>query len=45
MSIDRKKSGLIDFNNRFALGMKAPLISRDVYRIRLLIDKASAEIL
>ena len=44
MSIDRKKSGLIDFNNRFALGMKAPLISRDVYRIRLLIDKASAEI-
>jgi fructan beta-fructosidase len=44
LSIDRKKSGLIDFNDRFAMGMNAPLIKRDVYRIRLLVDKASAEI-
>ena len=44
LSIDRKKSGLIDFNDRFALGMNAPLIKRDAYRIRLLVDKASAEI-
>ena len=44
LCIDRKKGGLIDFNDRFALGMNAPLIKRDVYRIRLLVDKASAEI-
>ena len=44
LSIDRKKSGLIDFNDRFAMGMNAPLIKRDAYRIRLLVDKASAEI-
>lgn len=44
LSIDRKKSGLIDFNDRFAMGMNAPLIKRDAYRIRLLVDKTSAEI-
>ena len=44
LSIDRKKTGLIDFNDRFAMGMNAPLIKREAYRIRLLIDKASAEI-
>jgi len=43
-SIDRKKSGLIDFNDRFAMGMNAALIKRNAYRIRLLVDKASAEI-
>ncbi len=44
LSIDRKKSGLIDFNDRFAMGMNAPLMKRNAYRIRLLVDKASAEI-
>ncbi len=44
LSIDRKNSGLINFNDRFALGMNAPLIKKDAYRIRLLVDKASAEI-
>jgi fructan beta-fructosidase len=44
LSIDRKKSGMIDFNDHFALGMNAPLIKRDAYLIRLLVDKASAEI-
>ena len=43
-SIDRKKSGLTDFNDRFAMGMSAPLIKRAVYNVRLLIDRASAEI-
>lgn len=44
VSIDRKKSGLIDFNDKFAMGMSAPLIKKDAYRIRLLVDKASAEL-
>jgi len=44
LSIDRKKSGLTDFNDRFAMGMNAPLIKKATYNIRLLIDKASAEI-
>ena len=44
LSIDRKKSGLNDFSKHFALGMNAPLIKRDEYRIRLLVDKASAEL-
>lgn len=44
VSIDRKKSGLTDFNDRFAMGMNAPLLKKDTYRIRLLVDKASAEL-
>jgi len=44
VSIDRKKSGLTDFNDRFAMGMNAPLVKKDVYKIRLLVDKASAEL-
>lgn len=44
VSIDRKKSGLTEFNDRFAAGMNAPLVKKDVYRIRLLVDKASAEL-
>ena len=43
-SIDRKKSGNIDFNDRFELGMNAPLITRPAYTIRLLVDKASVEL-
>ena len=43
-SIDRKQSGMTDFNDRFALGMNAPIGKKDVYRIRLLVDKASAEL-
>ena len=44
LSIYRKKSGLTEFNDRFAMGMNAPLAKKDVYRIRLLVDKASAEL-
>ncbi len=43
-SIDRKQSGLTDFNDRFAMGMNAPLGKKDAYKIRLLVDKASAEL-
>ncbi len=43
-SIDRKKSGMTEFNDRFALGMNAPLEKKNSYNIRLLIDKASAEL-
>lgn len=44
VSIDRKNSGLTDFHDRFSLGMNAPFIKKDAYRIRLLVDKASAEL-
>ena len=44
VSIDRKQSGRIDFNDRFVMGMNAPLLKKDAYRIRLLVDKASAEL-
>jgi fructan beta-fructosidase len=44
ISIDRKKSGLTEFNDRFEMGMNAPLVKKSVYRIRLLVDKASAEL-
>lgn len=43
-SIDRSKSGRIGFSNSFKFGMNAPLVKKDTYRIRLLVDKASAEI-
>ena len=43
-SIDRSKSGLVGFSNRFELGMSAPLAAHPEYSIRLLIDKASAEL-
>lgn len=43
-SIHRQKSGLVDFEGRFASGMNAPLVKKDAYRVRLLVDKASAEI-
>ena len=43
-SIHRDKSGLVDFDGRFASGMNAPLVKNSKYRVRLLIDKSSAEI-
>ena len=44
LSIDRHKSGLTDFSDRFALGMNAPLTLKNNYKIRLLVDKASCEL-
>ena len=44
INIQRNKSGLIGFNDRFPLGMNAPLLPKKSYEIRLLIDKCSAEL-
>ena len=44
LTIDRDKSGIINFNNKFKSGTSAPLVTKDSYNVRLLIDKASAEI-
>lgn len=43
-SIHRQRSGLVDFEGRFAAGMNAPLIKKDAYKVRVLVDKASAEV-
>lgn len=43
--VDRVKSGIIDFNKNFAAGgIKAPIVKKESYKIRLLIDKASSEL-
>lgn len=43
--VDRSKSGLVDFSNNFAShSINAPLVPKETYKIRLLIDKASSEI-
>lgn len=43
--VDRSNSGLSDFSDNFAsAGIKAPLVKKDTYKIRLLIDKASSEL-
>ena len=44
LSIHRNKSGLVDFEGRFASGMNAPLVRKDAYKVKVLVDKASAEI-
>ena len=44
LSIDRDKSGKIDFNDKFKSGTSAPIVTKGSYNIRLLVDKASAEI-
>ena len=44
ITMDRRSSGLKAFNENFASEMKAPLTDRKEYRIRLLVDKASAEL-
>lgn len=43
--VDRSKSGIIDFSKKFApAAIKAPLIKKDTYKIRLFMDNASAEL-
>lgn len=45
LHIDRSKSGLTDFSSKFSAEViKAPLIKKDVYKIRLFIDNASSEL-
>ena len=43
-NIERNACGLTNFNAKFAKGMKAPLAKNEIYRVRLLVDKASAEL-
>lgn len=45
LSVDRSKSGLIDFSNNFASAViDAPLVKKETYKVRLLVDKASTEL-
>lgn len=44
LNVDRTKSGLSDFSNNFASVNVAPLVKKDTYQIRLLVDKASTEL-
>jgi len=45
LSVDRSKSGLIEFSDKFASEpIKAPLKKSGSYKIRLFIDKASSEL-
>ena len=44
LKVDRRNCGLKDFNQKFVSEPIAPLIKKDIYKIRLLVDKASSEI-
>ena len=44
LSIDRTKSGRVDFNKAFAAGMTAPIVKKGNYKVRILVDKASVEL-
>jgi len=44
LKVDRRNCGLKDFNQKFVSEPIAPLTKRAVYKVRLLVDKASAEI-
>lgn len=43
--VDRSKSGSINFSDRFATSSsKAPLVKKEIYKIRLFMDNASSEL-
>lgn len=44
LAFDRRKAGLSDFSDKFAMQVKAPLVACDEYRVRLFVDKASVEL-
>lgn len=44
LSVDRRNSGLTDFSNNFASVNNAPIVKKDSYKVRLLMDKASSEL-
>lgn len=44
LKVDRRNCGLSDFSRKYVSEPIAPLATRDSYKIRLLIDKASSEI-
>lgn len=44
LKVDRRNCGLNDFNRKYVSEPIAPLATKDSYSVRLLVDKASAEI-
>lgn len=44
LMIDRKEAGNSSFNDKFATEIEAPLVRKDEYHVRLLVDKASVEL-
>jgi fructan beta-fructosidase len=44
LMVDRKKSGLTDFNHNFASVAFAPITRKESYQVKLLVDRASSEI-
>lgn len=44
LKVDRRNCGLNDFNRKYVSEPIAPLASRESYKVRLLVDKASTEI-
>jgi fructan beta-fructosidase len=44
LKVDRRNCGIKDFSQKFVSEPIAPLVKKDVYKIRLLIDKGSSEI-
>ena len=44
LKVDRRNCGLKDFNRKFVSEPIAPLVAKDNYTIRLLVDKASSEL-
>ena len=44
LSINRDKSGITDFNDKFKGIATAPLVKKQEYKITLLVDKSSAEL-
>lgn len=44
LQVDRNNSGLVKFHPNFASIPFAPILKREAYKVRLLVDKASSEI-
>ncbi|HET9569921.1 MAG TPA: GH32 C-terminal domain-containing protein [Bacteroidales bacterium] len=44
LKVDRRNTGIKDFNQKFVSEPIAPLVKHDSYKVRLFIDKASSEI-
>jgi fructan beta-fructosidase len=42
--VDRRNTGIKDFNQKFVSEPIAPLVKHDSYNVRLFMDKASSEI-
>jgi fructan beta-fructosidase len=42
-SVDKTKSGITDFSDKFPTVTVAPVVAKDVYRLRALVDKCSIE--